>query len=384
MLPRVVVSLAATFAMVAAIAQNSMSANAAPVAYAFVSTGNPNNVYTLAVSSTGSFTHVGTTSSPTTIYHLSVTRQFVFGIDNASNIYTYSIDSAGALTLVATTNAGKYVSGYSSQYSIPLTQVDPAGATLYTAVGTSQSKWYLESFKIETNGELQFLGTSDADPNALSQIRFVQGGQYAFMDGCYNTDPGASFTTDSNDISDLVVYQRESNGFLTWVGTSNDPPAAQDGYEYCAGINASDPTDHVAIGFTIFNPSGDDVEPGTALGTYTVKGTPATTSDYKNMPVTSVWMPTAMSIDPTGQLLAVGGDGNFEVFHFNGANPITKYTGLVESNNSERAIAWDKNSHMYMLTSHSVDIYEMTPTSYTELKPWEFTDPYSMNVLSLQ
>jgi len=77
-------------------------------------------------------------------------------------------------------------------------------------------------------------------------------------------------------------------------------------------------------------------------------------------------------------------DGNFEVFHLNGANPITTYTGLVNSNNSERTIAWDKNSHMYLLTSHSVDIYDITPASYTELKPWEFTDPYSMIVLSLQ
>jgi hypothetical protein len=386
MLSRINLCLVAALTIVAAVAQTLPSANAAPVAYAFVSTGNPNNVYTLAVSSSGSFTHMGTATSPTTIYHLSATSKFVFGIDDASNIYTYSIGSTGALKLVATTNAGKYVSGFSSADSVAVIQLDETGSTLYTMVGTSATNWYMESFKIESNGALQFLGTAFADPNALSQIRFVQNGQLALTAGCYNTAAGASFVTDSDDVNDLVMYKRESSGLLTYVGTSHNTPVAQSPYEYCAGLPASDSDNHLAVGFTIFNPPGDDGEPGLALGTYTVSstGTPSTTSDYENMPVTSVWAPEVVSIDPTGKLLAVGGDGNFEVFHLNGANPITTYTGLVNSNNSERTIAWDKNSHMYLLTSHSVDIYDITPASYTELKPWEFTDPYSMIVLSLQ
>lgn len=384
-MPRIVVSLVATLCLGAALALTP-TANAAPVAYAFVSTANPNNVSTLAVSANGSFTHVGTASSPTTIYHLSVTKQFLFGIDNVSNIYTYSISSTGALKLVATTNAGNYVSGFSSAYSAAVIQLDASGTTLYTMVGTSQTNWYLESFKIETNGELQFLGTSYADPNALNQIRFVQGGQFAMMDGCYNTAAGASFVTDSNDVNDIVTYKHESNGFLTYAGTSNDAPAAQSPYEYCAGLNASDPANHLAVGFTIFNPPGDDIEPGMALGTYTVNtsGTPSTTSDYETMPVTSVFDPYAMSIDPTGKILAVGGEGSFQLYHFNGANPITAYSGMINTNDLIRTIGWDKSSHMYLLTDHSVDIYNISTTSYTELKPWEFTAPYSMIVLTLQ
>lgn len=383
---RLVASLIATLAMVAAVAQTPTSANAAPVAYVFVSTASPNNLSTLAVSSTGSFTHVGTASSPTTIYHLSVTKQFVFGIDDASNIYTYSIGSTGALKLVSTTNAGTYASGFSSAYSAAVTQLDETGSTLYTMVGTSATNWYMESFKIESNGELQFLGTAYADPNAISQIRFFQNNQFALTNGCYNTAAGASFVTDSDDVNDFVTYKRESNGFLAYFETSLDTPAAQSPYEYCGGLSASDSANHLAVGFTIFNPPGDDIEPGYALGTYTVNssGTPSTTSDYENMPDTSVWMPYAISIDPTGKLLAVGGDGSYEIFHYNGGNPITTYTGVIDNNNLTRMFAWDKSSHMYLLTSHSVDIFTMTPTSHTELKPWEFTDPYSMIVLSLQ
>ncbi|HEY1768326.1 MAG TPA: hypothetical protein VGG26_11750 [Terracidiphilus sp.] len=383
---RFAVCLTAALCVTAAlVSPSTASAATAPAAYAFVSTANPNDVYTLAVSPTGSFTHVGTASSPTAIYHLSVTKHFLFGIDNLSNIYTYSISSTGALKLVATTHAGKYVSGFSSQYSAAIIQVDETGTTLYTLTGSSQTDWFLESFKIESNGDLQFLGSSYADPNALNQIRFVQGGQYALTDGCYNTAAGASFVTDSDDVNDIVTYKHESNGFLTYVGTSNDTPTAQSPYEYCAGLNASDSTDHVAVGFTIFNPPGDNIEPGMALGTYTVNtsGTPGTTSDYENMPVTSGFDPYVMSIDPTGRLLAVGGTGAFQLYHFNGANPVMQYSGVIKTNDLIRSIAWDKSSHMYLLTDHSVDIYNISTTSYTELKPWEFTGPYSMIVQTL-
>jgi hypothetical protein len=383
---RFAVCLTAALCVTAAlVSPSTASAATAPAAYAFISTANPNDVYSLAVSPTGSFTHVGTAASPTAIYHLSVTKHFLFGIDNLSNIYTYSISSTGKLKLVATTNAGKYVSGFSSQYSAAIIQVDETGTTLYTLAGSSQTNWFLESFKIESNGDLQFLGSSYADPNALNQIRFVQGGQYALTDGCYNTAAGASFVTDSDDVNDIVTYKHESNGFLTYGGTSNDTPTAQSPYEYCAGLNASDPTDHVAVGFTIFNPPGDDIEPGMALGTYTVNtsGTPATTSDYENMPVTSGFNPYVMSIDPTGRLLAVGGTGAFQLYHFNGANPVTRYSGVIKTNDLIRSIAWDKSSHMYLLTDHSVDIYNISTKSYTELKPWEFTAPYSMIVQTL-
>ena len=267
MLSRPLVSLIATLAMVAAGAHSSTPANAAPVAYAFVATGIPNSITTLAVSSSGSFTHVATIAAPAEIYHLSVTSKFLFAIDAASNVYTYAIGSTGALKLVATTNAGKYVPGFAKEYSIPLTQVDAAGVTIYTMVGTSWTTWYLESFKIESNGELQFLGKSPAEADALSQIRFVQNGQYALANGCYNTAAGASFVTDSDDINTLATYKHESNGFLTYTATSQDTPAAQSPYQYCGGLNASDSSNHVVVGFSIFNPPGDDMEPGTALGT---------------------------------------------------------------------------------------------------------------------
>ena len=403
MFSRISFGLVAAVCSMAVMVQSPSSAKAAPVAYAFVSTAGPSqctqttcgptgpfNVYSVSVSSSGSLTQAGVTTSPMPIYHLSVTKSFLFGIDSASNIYSYSISSTGALKLVATTHTGKYVSSFYPAHSSTLLQVDETGRTLYSLIPTSQNDRVLASFKIESNGELQFLGTSQADPNAFSQIRFVENNQFALMDGCYNTAPGASFTTDSNDINDIVTYKRESNGFLTYVGTSHDTPAAKSPYEYCAGPNATDPTDHMAILFSIFNPPGDDIEPGFPLGTYTVNsnGEPSTSSSDENMPVANFGNLNQITIDPTGKLLAIGGGTATQFFHFNGAGPITKYSGGINLGDTPlEALAWDTSSHFFALSQDAIRIFDVTPKSYTKLKSWDIPDGsknfgYSMIVLS--
>lgn len=398
MLSRISFWLAAAVCTMAVPALSSASASAAPVSYVFFSAigtdypNGPNNVYSLAVSSEGSFKLAGMASAPGPIYHLSVTKKFLFGIDGASNIYTYSISSTGALKLVATTNAGKHVPGFAQRYSSDLLQVDETGSTIYCLIPTSQTSDLLASFKIESSGELEFLGTSYADPNAFSQIRFVQNNKFALINGCYNTAAGASFVTDSNDVNDIVTYKRESNGYLSYIGTSNETPTAQSPYEYCAGLNASDPTEHLAVVFGIFNPPGDDeASPPFALGTYTVnsKGEPSTTSDYENMATTDI-DPNAISIDPTGKLLALGGQEAIQFFHFNGGSPITSYSGKIDvPNYLVQALGWDKSSHFFLLTGDAVEAYKVTPTSYTKLDPWEIPNlgttstPYSMIVLTV-
>jgi hypothetical protein len=385
MLSKISVGLAAAVCALALPVPSSAAAKAAPVSYVFFSTigtnytKGPNHVYALAVSADGSMTQVGSVSAPAPIFHLSVTKKFLFGIDKATNIYTYSISSTGALKLVATTHAGKYVSGFDAQFSNEALQVDGTGSTVYCLIPVnrtgdpSQTEYRVASFKIESNGDLQFLGTSYADPNAGSQIRFVQNNQFALIDGCYNTAAGASFVTDSNDINDIVTYKRESNGFLTYTGISHDTPTAKSPYEYCAGTNASDPSNHLAINFGVFNPPGDDVAPGSPIGTYTVnsKGEPSTTSDYENMPNTGVMYPYWMSIDPTGKLLVIGGDTEFQLFHFNGASPVTRYSAVMDQNEGVKAFGWDKSSHLFLLSSNSVDIYNITPKSYAKLKSWQ-------------
>jgi hypothetical protein len=122
-----------------------------------------------------------------------------------------------------------------------------------------------------------------------------------------------------------------------------------------------------------------------ALATYTVnaQGNLSTTSTNENMASSTV-EPAVMSISPSGELLAVGGDGYYQFFHFNGANPITKYTGLSNEEDQVREFGWDKSNHFHLLSGHSVEVYDITPTSYKRLTPVPISAPYSMIVLSLQ
>ncbi|HEY6181900.1 MAG TPA: hypothetical protein VIW67_06610 [Terriglobales bacterium] len=46
------------------------------------------------------------------------------------------------------------------------------------------------------------------------------------------------------------------------------------------------------------------------------------------MPTVAVGNVSDYRMSPSGKFLAVGGTGGLRIFHFNGANPITKLTGL--------------------------------------------------------
>lgn len=52
-------------------------------------------------------------------------------------------------------------------------------------------------------------------------------------------------------------------------------------------------------------------------------GNLTTTGTISNMPKSSVTQVTDMAMAPSGKLLAVSGTTGLQVFHFNGASPIT-------------------------------------------------------------
>jgi hypothetical protein len=47
------------------------------------------------------------------------------------------------------------------------------GSNVYAFLGDNQQNFYLASFKIESNGELEYLGKTSANAG-VSQLRFVQ------------------------------------------------------------------------------------------------------------------------------------------------------------------------------------------------------------------
>ncbi len=85
------------------------------------------------------------------------------------------------------------------------------------------------------------------------------------------------------------------------------------------------------------------------------------TNTWQNMPSPG-YFPTGMNMSPDGKLLAVMGDG-LDVFHFNGAAPITPYRKALTTDNVTW-IHWDKANHLYALsTNGKLYVFTVTPTS---------------------
>ena len=75
-----------------------------------------------------------------------------------------------------------------------------------------------------------------------------------------------------------------------------------------------------------------------------------------------------LKMSPSGKLLAVGGsdgrgEGGLQIFHFNGAQPITRYTGLLTNAEIDQ-FYWDNADHLYAISSHpgKLFVFTVTPT----------------------
>jgi hypothetical protein len=91
-------------------------------------------------------------------------------------------------------------------------------------------------------------------------------------------------------------------------------------------------------------------------------------------------------MSPSGKILAVGG-AYFEdeprglfVMHFNGAELITPYSGVLTSDGIW-SVRWDNDNHLYAI-GHYLHVYTITPTSIKEAPGSPYTLPsleYAVN-----
>ena len=294
---------------------------------------------------------------------------FAAGNDNVSavapNIYTYLIEPTGALELVDTTNLQKFPdSSCAGPASVFL---DHTGATLYSSLFNyqcSENNGEMSLNISKSNGALEYLTVAGDDYVPLT---FIGNNQLA-----YATANGGA-------------YKRESNGALAYLNVSTPLVFEANGDAYNPQGAAADTTNHLAV---VMNGSGVP-----QLATYTVdvsNGNLSTTSTYENMPKVAVTAPhnnvsgvIDINMAPSGNLLAVGGTSGLQVFHFNGANPITAYTGALTSSEID-SVFWDNNDHLYAIgrSAGKLFVFTVTPTSVTEAhgSPYTITQPNSLVV----
>ncbi len=303
---------------------------------------------------------------------LAARGNWLFSSDTVS-IYSFSVAANGALTLASSINAQAY-NGYADGGPINLF-FDRTGTTLYDLdiYGNLSANNTYQFFHVaRSGGALSYLGaTSVATPNFDSPLSFVRSNQYAYGAGCYHGDQA------------LYGFSRTDGGDLSDLNLTPPFPAAQNG-AYCPYLAVDDGQNHLAVSLS---PNNDLTPTGpTQLAVYMAdsSGNLTTTSTSQNMPAVSIGNLNAMAMSPSGKMLAVGGSGGLQVFHFNGADPITVYTGLLTADQISQ-VAWDNDNHLYAIGSSSGKLYvfTFTPRNYSQApgSPHMISSPLYLAVL---
>jgi len=346
------------------------TSTSSPVAYVYVSsapTSTTGQINGYAASSTGTLTPIPGTPFRRNVYYMALNGHWLFGVANQyTDIDSFSIASNGALALKDTYNVTPPGPGVLSVY------LDHTGSTLYADFFTENNDYL--SFSInKTTGQLNEIGDLPGGPGNGGPISFIGNNVYAYSSSCYHF------------AQEIVGVRRAPNGTLSYL-TNFTPrfPSERSGGFYCPSMAAADPTNHLAIAMQPLNANWGSDGPF-QLATYTVgtSGNLSTTSTYENMPTVLTGGVNDYRMSPSGKYLAVGGPSGLQVFHFNGANPITKFTGLLTKAPITQMF-WDNASHLYAISSAGkLFVFTITATGATQApgSPHAITSPRNLIVL---
>lgn len=313
-------------------------------------TGGPYQIVAYAANANGQLTAVAGSPFSQDVYSLAANGGYLMAsAASQPDINTYTIGTNGALTLANQFNYGQDT-GYNNAGCGGAGGLifDHSGQSLYATVGNidCSSNSAIASFSVNSsNGSLSYLGNVNIGYNSSGAIAFLGNKDFA-----YSAFPGIYWT--------VLSFERGSNGNLgfngsfTTVRPISAPPGSTPGLidGYTPGITATDTTNHVAFAeFPDFTVGG--ATPPVQLAVYTAdaNGDLSTTDTYATMPATSVTTPVDLETSPSGTLLAVGGIGGLQVFHFNGASSLTRFTGLLTTASIDQ-VAWDNSNHLYAVT----------------------------------
>lgn len=345
----------------------AIQASLSPVAYVYVSsyvsrTGN-NQVNAYAASANGALTPVSGSPFPDNVGELALNGRWLFGVEATGSsagqtVDSYSIASNGALVLKNQTAVNDSGGGVTSLL------LDHTGSSLYVNYYTINNDCLSYSID-QANGALTYLSIYHQGPGFGCPMSFTSNNEFAYSSNCYHFTPS------------IFGAKRSSDGILSPLSINPPLPTPPPGTGFCPYLGAAaDPSNHLAIAVTPVKGGFGNDDGETQLAVYTAdsSGNLTTNSTYQNMPKTAVvpasggtysvndyWM------SPSGKLLAVAGPLGLQVFHFNGGNPITHYTGLLTTDNVNQ-VFWDNANHLYAISTKAGKLYvfTVTPTSVTQ------------------
>lgn len=350
-------------------------ASSAPVAYVYVSTlpnvpggipSRPASIVAYAAAANGKLTPISGSPFADSASSMAVNGKYLFASNGttAYDLNTYLMGTNGSLKKVQTLNDAT-ASG-SNPACLGLFQVllDHTGSNLYVGAGDPDCDGAsaLQTFGVvKASGALKYYAKDGPDKYEPSMNTISANDLYVYG------------TTFASGTSTIAYFKRGTNGSLMpGYGTITGPTPPQ-GILYYAGALQADPSNHLAAVESSYNTSdGNPSGKPDQLASYTIHsdGGLTTSSTSATMPSTAVQTAYVTRMAPSGKLLAVGGLKGLQIFHFNGASPLTADTGLLE-NNPVSAMYWDNANHLYAITSYyngtttifQLYVFTVTPTS---------------------
>ena len=353
-------------------AASAQTASTGTVAYVYVANsagGNTTEISAFAANSTGHLKPVPGSPFMEQAGYMVVNGKYLMAV-SGSKINSYRIASNGSLSFAVATNYQRVQPDCGSANQLIF---DHTGRSLYiTEFRADCSNNAVTNWAVDwATGALDYQGLTDTGNWNINAAYFTHSNKYAYT--AYN---------DSCMYYSMNGFTRGANGKLTeFTPKINSPKPPAHIRAYIPYLGAADPTNHVAFAEIPANPPGCAAAP-VQLATYTVNadGSLITTSSSANMPTTAIRSVYDMKMSPSGKLLAVAGQEGLQVFHFNGAAPITHDTGLL-TKDPINEMFWDNANHLYAITGvfgskvNHLHVFTVTPTGYREAPG----SPYTIN-----
>jgi hypothetical protein len=361
---------------------NSIRNYSSPVAFVYVSAAqgsssdsDVSDINAYAAAADGRLTAVVGSpfaGSGTGLAAIAANRMWLFATDTV-NIYSFAIGEYGALTQVSSINAQQY---NDSTTGGPISLFfDRSGAMLYDEdIYWDGANNNYQSFDLSRGtGALSYLAaTSSVSAAWITPLSFTGNNMDGYGASCVRGGPY------------VYGFSRSSDGSLTPLNITPTIPTAPQG-GYCPYLSATDPANDVAISLM---PTDDGYTPigPVQIAVYTADGAGdlTTNSTSANMPPTAVGTVYDMKISPSGKLLAISGTNGVQVFHFNGANPATRFTPLMARDEVDQMF-WDNADHLYAIsrTAGKMFVFAVTATTVGQApgSPYAISNPQNIAVV---
>ena len=314
---------------------------------------------------------------------------------DTTTLFAYAVESNGGVgKLVSTINTQLYAGyqcgtiGYSEGGTVVgAGEFDHTGTTIYVPLNGGQDDNGnllcngLQTYTISKTGMLTFKGATEFNQDnvgitGLPSLPTITGnGKFAFSFQriVYDNECGPFLNTYAAESGGVLAYHPQF-GEGGGPGPQLPPGSAPSAGWILFGAMTDDPTNHVAL--TMYTTTDEDCEdfptfgpPQLVSATVNSNGSITTTNTYKNMPtLAGGGYLASIRLDYTGKILAVATGTGVQFFHFDGAKPITAFTGVIGVSGYITQMSWDGHGHLYAQNiSGKMHVYSVTTKSAKEL-----------------